>query len=98
MGLELSILSVKNIMLFFCLHSIDKAMHSLGYKIGYALPTRHLPNPIDIVLVYCQKVTCQSSFRIQIRLLLKTSLSYASSSVSVKEFLTWHLLLLVSQR
>lgn len=38
------------------LTNIDKAMHSLGYKIGYALPTRHLPNPIDIVLVYCQKV------------------------------------------
>ncbi|KAL8570663.1 hypothetical protein ACOMHN_039098 [Nucella lapillus] len=38
------------------LTNIDKAMHSLGYKIGYALPTRHLPNPIDIVLVYSQKV------------------------------------------
>ncbi|KAK7100447.1 probable lysosomal cobalamin transporter [Littorina saxatilis] len=36
--------------------NIDKAMHGLGYKMGYALPTRHLPNPIDIVLVYCQKV------------------------------------------
>ncbi|CAG5116660.1 unnamed protein product [Candidula unifasciata] len=38
------------------LTNIDKAMHSLGYKSGYALPERHLPNPVDIVLVYSQKV------------------------------------------
>ncbi|XP_041357046.1 probable lysosomal cobalamin transporter [Gigantopelta aegis] len=38
------------------LTNIDKAMHSLGYKLGYALPRRHLPNPIDIVLVLCQQV------------------------------------------
>ncbi|XP_064605243.1 probable lysosomal cobalamin transporter [Liolophura sinensis] len=38
------------------LTNIDKAMHSLGYKLGYALPTRHLPNPVDIVLVFTQKV------------------------------------------
>nr|KAG5696000.1 hypothetical protein BaRGS_023379 [Batillaria attramentaria]KAG5709644.1 hypothetical protein BaRGS_001694 [Batillaria attramentaria] len=31
-------------------------MHSLGYKFGFALPTRHLPNPVDIVLVFTQKV------------------------------------------
>lgn len=37
--------------------SIDKAIHSLGYKSGYALPQRNLPNPVDIVLVFCQKVT-----------------------------------------
>ncbi|XP_005110319.1 probable lysosomal cobalamin transporter [Aplysia californica] len=37
------------------LTNIDKAMHSLGYKSGYALPERHLPNPVDIVLVFCQK-------------------------------------------
>ncbi|XP_013083911.2 probable lysosomal cobalamin transporter [Biomphalaria glabrata] len=38
------------------LTNIDKAMHSMGYLSGYALPERHLPNPIDIVLVYSQKV------------------------------------------
>ncbi|KAK6180086.1 hypothetical protein SNE40_012298 [Patella caerulea] len=38
------------------LSNIDKAIHSGGYKMGYALPERHLPNPIDIVLVYSQKV------------------------------------------
>ena len=49
---------VKNILCcVLCMRSIDKAMHSMGYKIGYALPTRHLPNPIDIVLVFSQKVT-----------------------------------------
>ncbi|GFR80356.1 LMBR1 domain containing 1 [Elysia marginata] len=36
--------------------NIDKAMHSVGYKSGYALPKRHLPNPVDIALVYAQKV------------------------------------------
>lgn len=38
------------------LTNIDKAMHSLGPKMGYALPTRTLPNPIDIILVYAQMV------------------------------------------
>ncbi|XP_021342280.1 probable lysosomal cobalamin transporter [Mizuhopecten yessoensis] len=38
------------------LTNIDKAMHSLGYKFGYALPHRTLPNPVDMVLVFCQKV------------------------------------------
>lgn len=36
--------------------SIDKAMNSLGPKMGYALPKRTLPNPLDIILVYLQKV------------------------------------------
>ena len=36
--------------------SIDKILHSLGPKMGYALPVRKLPNPIDIVLVYAQRV------------------------------------------
>ena len=36
--------------------SIDKVMHSLGPKMGYALPKRTLPNPIDITLVFAQKV------------------------------------------
>ncbi|ESO86626.1 hypothetical protein LOTGIDRAFT_235253 [Lottia gigantea] len=38
------------------LSNIDKAVHSKGYSIGYALPQRTLPNPIDIALVYSQKV------------------------------------------
>lgn len=38
------------------LTSVDKALHSLGYKYGYALPKAQLPNPINIVLVYAQKV------------------------------------------
>ncbi|CAL1530463.1 unnamed protein product [Lymnaea stagnalis] len=37
------------------LTNIDKAMHSMGYLSGYALPERHLPNPVDIALVYSQK-------------------------------------------
>lgn len=36
---------------------MDKALHSLGYKYGYALPKSQLPNPINIVMVYAQKVT-----------------------------------------
>ncbi len=36
--------------------SIDKVLHSLGPKMGYALPERSLPNPIDITLVFAQKV------------------------------------------
>lgn len=35
---------------------LDKALHSLGYKFGYALPKPQLPNPINIVMVYAQKV------------------------------------------
>lgn len=31
-------------------------MHSLGYKFGYALPNATLPNPIDLMLVYTQRV------------------------------------------
>ena len=37
--------------------SIDKALHSMGPKLGYALPKRSLPNPLDIVLVFCQQVS-----------------------------------------
>ncbi|XP_059144900.1 probable lysosomal cobalamin transporter [Physella acuta] len=37
------------------LTNIDKTMHSLGYLSGYALPERHLPNPVDIVLVFSQQ-------------------------------------------
>ncbi|KAG0417258.1 hypothetical protein HPB47_005759 [Ixodes persulcatus] len=36
--------------------SIDKALHSLGYKMGYLLPKASLPNPLDMALVQSQKV------------------------------------------
>ncbi|CAN7937223.1 unnamed protein product [Ixodes hexagonus] len=36
--------------------SIDKGMHSLGYKMGYLLPKATLPNPLDLALVQTQKV------------------------------------------
>jgi len=36
--------------------NIDKAINSLGPQMGYALPMRKLPNPIDIVLVYAEVV------------------------------------------
>ena len=41
--------------------SIDKAIHSDGPKQGYALAKRSLPNPVDIVLVFSQKVQLGSS-------------------------------------
>jgi len=44
------------IFLSLLLTNIDKVLHSEGWRKGYALPKRHLPNPIDIILVYCQKV------------------------------------------
>ncbi|XP_045160510.2 probable lysosomal cobalamin transporter [Mercenaria mercenaria] len=44
------------VFLSLLLTNIDKTMHSLGPKLGYALPKATLPNPVDIVLVYCQKV------------------------------------------
>ena len=36
--------------------NVDKALHSLGPRMGYALPQRTLPNPVDIVLQYAQRV------------------------------------------
>lgn len=36
--------------------SLDKALHSEGYKYGYLLPKAHLPNPINIIMVQAQKV------------------------------------------
>ncbi|CAH1773431.1 unnamed protein product, partial [Owenia fusiformis] len=38
------------------LTNIDKVMHSLGWRMGYALPKRTLPNPVDIMLVYAQMI------------------------------------------
>jgi len=36
--------------------NVDKALHSLGPRMGYALPRPTLPNPVDIVLQYAQRV------------------------------------------
>lgn len=44
------------VFLSLLLTNIDKTMNSLGPKLGYALPKSTLPNPVDIVLVFCQKV------------------------------------------
>ncbi|XP_033123682.1 probable lysosomal cobalamin transporter [Anneissia japonica] len=38
------------------LTSLDRALHSLGLKTGYILPERHLPNPIDMLLLFSQQV------------------------------------------
>lgn len=38
------------------LANIDRAQHSLGYRMGYLLPNHTLPNPLDLLLVYAQKV------------------------------------------
>ena len=46
----------------FHIFSIDKTMNSLGPKLGYALPKATLPNPVDIVLVFCQKVCANIKF------------------------------------
>ena len=40
--------------------SLDKALNSLGYKFGYALLKPQLPNPINIVMVYAQRVSIKS--------------------------------------
>lgn len=41
----------------FCGFSIDKTLaNGLGPKTGYILKKATLPNPVDIVLVYCQQV------------------------------------------
>lgn len=37
------------------LSNVDKAMHSLGYRMGYVLPHPTLPNPLDIALVWLQR-------------------------------------------
>ena len=41
---------------FFCFCSIDKILHSLGPRYSYTLPKSSLPNPLDIVLLYAQRV------------------------------------------
>lgn len=42
--------------LFLLYDSVDKAFHSLGMTMGYALPNATYPNPIDIVLVKLQTI------------------------------------------
>lgn len=44
------------IMISLTITSVDKAMNSLGYKVGYALPKPKLPNPVNIVMVNASKV------------------------------------------
>ncbi|XP_038057530.1 probable lysosomal cobalamin transporter [Patiria miniata] len=36
--------------------SLDRILHSLGYKTGYILPTSTLPNPLGMLLVVMQQV------------------------------------------
>jgi LMBR1 domain-containing protein 1 len=38
------------------LTNIDKAMHGKGAGMGYVLEKRTLPNPIDVILVFLQKI------------------------------------------
>lgn len=54
-GILLILLAIL-VFLSLLLTNIDKTIHSLGPKLGYALPKATLPNPVDIVLVFCQKV------------------------------------------
>ncbi|KFM58377.1 putative lysosomal cobalamin transporter, partial [Stegodyphus mimosarum] len=46
--------------LIFCssllLANIDRLMHSLGYKMGYALKENYIQNPLDFIMVEAQKV------------------------------------------
>lgn len=52
---------------YFYNSSIDKLLHSLGYKMGYALNKNVLPNPLDYIMVESQKVTaCFHDYFIQI--------------------------------
>ena len=44
------------IVLSLLLTSVDKALNSLGPKTGYVLVNSTLPNPVDTVLVYAQRV------------------------------------------
>eukprot|EP00112_Aurelia_sp_Birch-Aquarium-sp1_P004805 Seg1545.2_Seg1545.9 transcript_id=Seg1545.2_Seg1545.9/GoldUCD/mRNA.D3Y31 product="putative lysosomal cobalamin transporter" protein_id=Seg1545.2_Seg1545.9/GoldUCD/D3Y31 len=44
------------IMISVIITSIDKLKHSLGYKYGYALPKPTIFNPLNVIMVYAQKV------------------------------------------
>ncbi|CAG2122698.1 unnamed protein product, partial [Medioppia subpectinata] len=57
--------------------NIDKAMHSLGMKMGYALPKPQIPNPIDIILVTFQRV-----FPLDYILILLMSLFFVLATMS----------------
>ncbi|RWS24539.1 putative lysosomal cobalamin transporter-like protein, partial [Leptotrombidium deliense] len=54
-GIIVGVLSL-TVWISLLLTNVDKAMHSYGMKAGYFLPKRVLPNPIDIVLTFFQKV------------------------------------------
>lgn len=64
--------------------SLDKALHSLGYKAGYALSKPQLPNPINIIMVYAQKVTLLIlSLRLTLRRdMLNTYQEYRAKEIS----------------
>ena len=74
--------------MFICLKhyfsSLDKALHSLGYKAGYALSKPQLPNPINIIMVYAQKVTLLIlSLRLTLRRdMLNTYQEYRAKEIS----------------
>ncbi|CAG2101600.1 unnamed protein product [Medioppia subpectinata] len=57
--------------------NIDKAMHSLGMEMGYALPKPQIPNPIDIILVTFQRV-----FPLDYILILLMSLFFVLATMS----------------
>ncbi|KAK8775478.1 hypothetical protein V5799_031168 [Amblyomma americanum] len=53
------------------LSNLDKAMHSLGHRMGYLLPHPTLPNPLDMALVWLQRLSYSSlDFALMLALLL----------------------------
>ncbi|XP_071487749.1 probable lysosomal cobalamin transporter [Diadema antillarum] len=54
-GLLLLMLSFLLIISLF-ITSLDRALHSLGPRSGYVLRQRNFPNPVDIILLYAQRV------------------------------------------
>jgi len=73
--------------------SIDKAMHSLGMKMGYALPERYLPNPIDIILV-----TFQRAFPLDYILILAMAFFFVMATISgLRNLGIWFFFVRVSQ-
>ena len=46
-----------NIIISPSLRSLDRALHSLGPRSGYVLTKRTYPNPVDMMLLYAQRVS-----------------------------------------
>ena len=67
---------------------MDKALNSLGYKFGYALPKSKLPNPINIVMVYAQKVTVLDLSGIEASLLLGLDIQFSQHFFNISGFST----------